>query len=385
MTRPARPRSGSDPVSRTDPRSTACADPDPEPARGSRSAAGADRASASPASAHAASHTGAGSASPAGLRSALIRGSVMHARSDEHARRAFRYPVYVAAIDLAELPALDRGLRLFSHGGRNLFALHDRDYEDGARGLRTALGDLLDANGLPVPHTTRLVTNLRVAGYVFNPVSFFLNYDAGGDLVSVVAEVNNTYGGRRRYVLGPADRIVDRTTERAADRTVGLAAERAADLPDESLTADRAADPHGGSPSAPGRTRVGFRHVRELFVSPFLHGPAIYEFWFDAPLDGDRLAITMRVVRPSGERIFVARLAGHARTLSDRTLIAAALRYPVMTAQVIGLIHLEAVKLRWRGVPYIAPGPGHRPHLAVPVTRDARSRVPAAADRERLK
>jgi DUF1365 family protein len=288
-------------------------------------------------------------------RSALYRGSVMHARDDEHARRAFRYPVYVAAIDLAELDALDRELRLFSHGGRNLFALHDRDYEGGERGLSAGLADLLAANGLPPAHTTRLVTNLRVAGYVFNPVSFFLNYDAAGALASVVAEVNNTYGGRRRYVLGPGERLADR----------------------------------GG----PGR--VGFGHVRELFVSPFLHGPARYEFWFDAPLDGDRLAITMHVTRPTpegdpdprgaqdlrrsagaGPRIFVARLDGVRRPLGDRALLAAALRYPLMTAQVIGFIHLQAIKLRLRGVPYVRPGPDHRPRPLVPPIRSHSSAVP---------
>jgi DUF1365 family protein len=261
--------------------------------------------------------------------SALIRGSVMHARSDELARRAFRYPVYVASIDLAELPALDRELRLFSHGRPNLFALDDRDYEAGAHGVAAAVADLLAGNQLAPPHTTRLVTNLRVVGYVFNPASFFLNYDATGALDSVIAEVNNTYGGRRRYVLGPAQRIT------------------------------------GEAPAG----RVGFRHVRELFVSPFLHGPASYDFWFDAPLDGDRLAITMHVTRPTGERIFVARLAGTRHPLRDRTLLAAALRYPLMTAQVIGLIHLEAVKLRLRGVPYVRPGPDHRPRPLRPAAR----------------
>jgi DUF1365 family protein len=273
--------------------------------------------------------------------SGLIRGTLIHARRDEHAHRTFRYPVYLAAIDLAELPALDRELRLFSHGGTNLFALHDRDYEAGAPGLRPALADLLAANDLPPPHTTRLVTNLRVAGYVFNPVSFFLNYDAAGALASVIAEVNNTYGGRRRYVLGPGQRL---------------------------------------APSA--GARVGFRHVRELFVSPFLHGPARYDFWFDAPLDGDQLAITMHVDRPDGERIFVARIAGTRQPLSDRALLAAALRYPLMTAQVIGLIHLEAVKLRLRGVPFLGPGPDHRPPPAI---RPRTSPVPATDPSWRLK
>jgi DUF1365 family protein len=275
------------------------------------------------------------SAPPSARTSALYLGGVMHARSDELVRRAFRYPVYVAAIDLAELPALHRELRLFSHGGRNVFALHDRDYEDGARGLPAALDALLAGNRIAAPHHTRLVTNLRVAGYVFNPVSFFLNYDAAGALSSVIAEVNNTYGGRRRYVLGPAQRIAD-------------------------------------------DTRVGFRHARELFVSPFLHGPAHYDFWFDAPLDGDRLAITMHVARPGGERIFVARLDGTRRPLSDRALLAAAVRYPLMTAQVIGLIHLEALKLRWRGLPYLRPGLDHRPQPMPSSIRSRGLQVPAA-------
>ncbi|HEU4734268.1 MAG TPA: DUF1365 family protein, partial [Kofleriaceae bacterium] len=235
--------------------------------------------------------------------SALYLGRVMHARNDEHALRAFRTRAYVAALDLAELPALDRELALFSHGGCNLFGFHDRDYETGAAGLATALADLLAANDLPAPHATRLVTNLRVCGYVFNPVSFFLNYGAGGALTSVIAEINNTYGARRRYVLGPGQRIAP-----------------------------------GSETSA--RGRIGFRHVRELFVSPFLHGPAIYDFWFDAPLDGDHLAIAVHVTRPgadpddppaddpldrappdhdppghpggadAGQRIFVARLSG---------------------------------------------------------------------------
>lgn len=250
-------------------------------------------------------------------RSALYRGTLLHARRDEHAR-TFRYPVYVASLDLDELPALDRALRLFSHRRRNLFSLDDRDYTTGApHGLRAGFTALLAAHGLPAPAAARLVTNLKVLGYVFNPVSFFLGYDAAGALAAVVAEVNNTYGGRHRYVLGPAQRI---------------------------------AHPSG---------RVGFRHRRELFVSPFLHGPCDYEFWFDAPLDGP-LAITMHVDAPRG-RVFVARLTGERHELTDRALAAAAVRYPWMTAQVIGLIHYEAWKLRLRGAPYHRPGPDHRP------------------------
>ncbi|MBS1125034.1 MAG: hypothetical protein H6Q90_7262, partial [Deltaproteobacteria bacterium] len=145
------------------------------------------------------------------------------------------------------------------------------------------------------------------------------NYDASGALTSAIAEVNNTYGGRLRYVLGPAQRL-----------------------------------------TASGK-HIGFRHERELFVSPFLHGPRTYEFWFDAPLDGDHLAITMHVDTPAGDRIFVAHFTGARRPLTDRALLAAAVRYPLMTAQVIALIHLEALRLRLAGVPYRRPGTDHRP------------------------
>ena len=263
------------------------------------------------------------------FHSALYRGELVHARHDRIARRAFRYSVYMAGLDLDELSTLDRELRLFSHRRANLFSFDERDYASTlspsmrttaapreGTALRESLAALRAGNGIAEPATTRLVTNLRVAGYVFNPVSFFLDYDATGALTSVIAEVNNTYGGRFRYVLGPRERIADR--------------------------------------------RVGFRHVRELFVSPFLHGPATYDFWFDAPLDGERLAIEMHV-HHAGERRFTARFGGTRNALTDRVLAGAALRYPLMTAQVIGLIHYEAFKMRFAGVPYRRPGVDHRP------------------------
>ena len=263
------------------------------------------------------------------FHSALYRGELVHARDDEQARRVFRYNVMMAALDLDELASLDRELRLFSHGGANLFAFRDRDYASAtspstgtvSHDLRGELAALRAANGLAVPHTTRAVTNLRAFGYLFNPVSFFLDYDARGEIIGAIAEVNNTYGGHLRYVLGPEHRL-------------------------------------------PG-TRARFRHVRELFVSPFLHGELTYDFDFAVPLDGDELAIAMHVRDAHGHQVLFAKFAGTRTAISDRSLALAALRYPFMTAQVIGLIHWQAFKLRLAGVPYVRPRADHRPIASV--------------------
>jgi DUF1365 family protein len=257
------------------------------------------------------------------FHSALYRGQLAHAR--RHPRRDFRYAVYMAAIDLDELAVLDRELYLFSRDRPNLFAFCERDYatplSPGTRAttgeLTAELAALRAGNDLPQPTATRVVTNLKAFGYLFNPVSFFIDY-VGTEIASVIAEVNNTYGGRLRYVLGPRDRV-------------------------------------------PGR-HVTFRHARELFVSPFLHGELTYDFAFDAPLDGDRLAIAMHVRDRAGAQVFAARFAGERSALSDRTLAAAAVRYPFMTARVIGLIHWQALKLTLAGAPYRRPDADHRPY-----------------------
>jgi DUF1365 family protein len=248
------------------------------------------------------------------MSSALYRGHLVHTRRDRHARRRFRYPLYVACLDLDRLGDLPR---LIARNRPGLFALRDDDYQDGAGGLRAAFDRALAARGLPRPAHARLVTQLRVAGYVFNPVSFFLGYDPAGALTAAIAEINNTYGGRHRYLLGPADRV--------------------------------------------GGDGASFRTDKAFFVSPFLHGPARYRWSFDAPLDGDRLGVTVDVRDPDDARVFLAHLGGVRAPLTGRALLAAALRYPLMPLQVIGLIHWQALHLHRAGVPYRRPGPDHRP------------------------
>ena len=150
--------------------------------------------------------------------SALYRGSLVHVRQDQHARR-FRYPIVTACLELDELPALHRQLRLFSYNRPNLWSFYDRDHDDDGRAALAGYHAQLDAAGLPRPATARLVTQLRTAHYVFNPVAFWLGYDRAGALASVIADVRNTYDGRHRYVLGPAQRVASRPVAPASSST----------------------------------------------------------------------------------------------------------------------------------------------------------------------
>jgi len=255
--------------------------------------------------------------------SGLYVGDLVHVRRDGWAARRFRHGLDVACLDLDELPALSARLRCFSYNRPNLFSLHDRDYQvAGGAGLAAGARALLAARGLPVPARLELLTQLRTLGQVFNPVSFFLGYDAAGALETVIAEVNNTYGGRRAYLLGPPHRL-------------------------------------GGEPG-----RDGFTHPRDFFVSPFLHGEARYDFWFAGAAPGAaRLDVRMDTLLPDGERVFLARLRGDRVPLDDRALLAAAIRRPLLPVRVIGLIYWQAMKLHWARVPYRRPAVDHRPAL----------------------
>src|SRR4029079_17278055 len=119
------------------------------------------------------------------VRSGLYTGTVMHARVTP-AENVFRYSVCFYLLELDELPALDRQLALFGWNRPNVVTYRDSDHLD--------VRSLVDADRY------LLLTNLRVLGYVFNPVSFWYCYRAG-ELTTIVAETSNTFGEKLPYVL----------------------------------------------------------------------------------------------------------------------------------------------------------------------------------------
>jgi len=249
------------------------------------------------------------------VRSALYTGTVMHARRSPR-DNVFRYPVYMALIDLDELPLLDRGLRLFGWkvfgwNCRAVASFRDADHIDIHATLAEHGVDLGDGGSIQV------LTNLRVLGYVFNPVSFWWCRRGDGSLACIVAEVSNTFGERLPYVLLPA-----------------------------------AGGEHGG--------RVVFETDKRLHVSPFMPMDQSYTWWFSEP--GERLSVRMDV-HEAGSRDFHATLTARRLPLTARSLWSVLVRYPLMPARVTALIHWQALRLwvkrtRFYRKPPFVPGRG---------------------------
>ena len=243
------------------------------------------------------------------VRSALYECTLLHARR-EPTRHVFRYPVCYWLLDLDELPELDRRFRLLSVNRRGPISFRDRDHFDGdGTPLKEAV---IRFAGDSTIERVLVLTQLRVAGYVFNPVSFYWCYRADGSLACMVAELNNTFGERLPELL-------------------------------------------------PGDT-LAYEHDKRLHVSPFMGLEQRYRYRFSEPGE----TIFARIEVHEGESMpLLAVLAGRRRELTGYAVARFLLRYPLMPVQVIALIHWQALRLWLKRVPFHRKPPFRPGHGSV--------------------
>jgi DUF1365 family protein len=236
------------------------------------------------------------------VRSCLYEGQVVHERRTP-VRHVFRYGVYMWHVDLDELAALDRDLWAFGADRRAVTTIRSRDHlGDPRRSIRENVDAYLELHGIDLEGgPVHLLTNARVLGYVFNPLSVFYCHGPDGELRCVIAEVHNTHGERHCYLLHPGER---------------------------------------------GRAET----EKEFYVSPFLTVDGRYRMTFAPP--GGRLAVQMSLEQ-EGERVFAASLTGTRLPLTNGSLGRMLIRYPLMTAKVTTLIHLQGLRLHRRGVAHV--------------------------------
>ena len=233
------------------------------------------------------------------IRSCLYTGRLMHLRTEPR-RNLFSYRVYMWMVDLDELDDLSQALPSFGHNRRGLTTIQSRDHlGDPTLPIKTNLLNYLAQHDVDIEGgRVMLLTNARVLGYVFNPLSVYYCYDRDERLECVVAEVHNTYGERHCYVLRPDER---------------------------------------------GRCEA----EKAFYVSPFFTVDGRYRMNFSLP--GRRLNVTMDLMQHDGP-VFRAALTGRRVPLTERNLRRIMLIQPLMTARVTALIHLHGVGLRLRGL-----------------------------------
>lgn len=234
-----------------------------------------------------------------------IAGQTYHGRKGA-IENAFRYSVDYVLLDAEAQPATPA---LFSRNKRGLTSLHDSDHGGAPGEGRGAVWarDVLQEHQITGVVQIELLAQPRVLGHVFNPVSFWLCRRQDGALISVIAEVTNTFGDRHSYLCHHPD--LSEITPR------------------DELTA-----------------------IKIFHVSPFQPVEGGYTFRFD--INAKRVGIWIDYTRKEGG--LIATLTGKREPLSNMAILRSMIRRPLGARRVLALIHWQALKLWFKGALYRA-------------------------------
>lgn len=236
------------------------------------------------------------------MRSALYVGEVVHERFQQRAYR-FANSIPWWLLDLSELDALERRFVGFRRNAFALFSFRDRDHCH--VGLPSAAANaeaIARAQGLTGDVLrVQLLTQLRVLGHVFNPVSFYFLETTTGRWI--LTEVGNTFWEQKPTLRGPF-----------------------------------------------ATSECRFTMDKFFYVSPFLALDNKLELVVRWP--GDTLAIAITDRTATGELALTAAYTGARQAFEKDVFVRTFWRFPLVTWQIIAAIHWHALRL-WRlGVPY---------------------------------
>lgn len=232
----------------------------------------------------------------------LLPFKVTHARLRPK-RHVFTYKFFWFKLDLNKLDNLPASF--IGYNNRNLYSFHDRDHLK--LGKQTAKENYIEfarQNGVTATIKDVVIyTQLRCFGYVFNPVSFiFLKDETEKDYC--IIEIGNTFNELKPYFVG-----------------------------NEYFQ----------------NGNFTFTTKKLFYISPFVDHDNEMTFQFSS--NGVEKFIRIDDFR-GNENVLTVTFDGKEKEMTNLELILLSLRSPLVTFQFIFFIHLHALILWLKGIPY---------------------------------
>ncbi len=235
----------------------------------------------------------------------------MHHRLEPKKHR-FNYHVFMFYIDLDEVTLLTKKLWMFSNEKFNFFSLRKSEHiqlpidkPDTKKNIKEQISIYLSQNNIEIGNgKIMLLTNLNVLGYNFNPVSFYYCFDESSQPLCVVAEIGNTFGEIKPFLLNK-----------------------------NNLS----------------KNIFHLNTTKYFYVSPFIDHDTNFDFNLAIP---DQ-KLNIRIDDHKNEkRFFISTLTGTKKYLNNFNLIWYSIRFPFITLKIITLIHWNALLLWMKKIPF---------------------------------
>lgn len=238
------------------------------------------------------------------MKPRIYTGRLFHSRLHP-IHHAFTYPCMMIYLDIEDITQTANQYRTFGYNCLRLCSIYDADFlEKTSLSLKEKLAKHLTRAGLHIEtfSSITLLTTPRVLGLGFNPLTLFCCFDINGDLHSVVADVHNTYGENRVYVLnGNKDRC-----------NTGV---------------------------------LRFQFPKTLFVSPFNGVEGHYDLQFRR-FTAQQIKIRLDL-RVKNKTLIQTGFSTLGMPLTETRLITTLLRYPLTAAMALPRIAYQALVLRY--------------------------------------
>ncbi|MFI8749693.1 DUF1365 domain-containing protein [Vreelandella lionensis] len=237
-------------------------------------------------------------------RSRIYRGTLRHRRFTPKTH-AFSYQMWMVWLDLDELPTLFDGVPGFSARRPALARFRREDYlAPTDRPLRTAVREELTRQlGSAPSGRICMLTQLRILGTMFNPITMYYAYDEHGRLAAVLGEVTNMPWRERTCYACHVE--TGRYTHQAS-------------------------------------------FAKAMHVSPFNPMEMTYRWKFNAP--GEQLYLHMENWQHE-QLHFDATLTLEAAPATRDVLLGTLAKHPWMSLKTVAGIHFEALRLWLKRIP----------------------------------